>query len=245
MEKEKSVGVIGGMGPEATVDLMRRVIALTPAGDDADHIHMLVDNNPKVPSRIKALIEGTGESPGPFMAEMARGLERAGVDFLVIPCNTAHMYHAEVAEAVQIPVVNILDVTVRHVLERHPNIKKVGLLASTAVEMTRLYHEKFAQKGVRVLFPEAEQQHDVMTLIREVKAKSYDYDSLARYNAAATALKERGAECLILACTELSVIADKLVSDIPVYDASQLLAEHIVDQVKGEHKHVKPVLTDR
>src|ERR1700723_4357749 len=86
------VGIIGGMGPEATVDLMRRVIAATPARDDADHIHLLVDNNPKVPSRIAALIDGTGCDPAPALCEMAKGLEAQGADFLVIPCNTAHYY---------------------------------------------------------------------------------------------------------------------------------------------------------
>ncbi|MFB9848347.1 aspartate/glutamate racemase family protein [Oceanisphaera arctica] len=233
---EQTVGVIGGMGPEATVDLMRRVIAATPAWDDIDHIHMLVDNNPKVPSRIKALIEGTGESPAPFMAKMARGLERAGVDFLVIPCNTAHMYYPEVVAAVSIPVVNILDVTVQHVKRCQPNIRKVGMLASTAVENIRLYHDKFDVEDVETLFPSPEHQDNVMELIKRVKAKTHDADILARYHEAAEDLKSRGAECLVLACTELSVISDKLTTDLPVYDASQLLAEHIVYRVKGTIK---------
>ncbi len=86
---EKVVGIIGGMGPEATVDLMRRIIANTPALDDIDHIRCIVDNNPKIPSRIKALIEADGESPGPVMAAMGKSLEAYGVDFLAIPCNTA------------------------------------------------------------------------------------------------------------------------------------------------------------
>ena len=78
---EKVVGIIGGMGPDATVDFMQRIIKLTPAYDDCDHIRMLVDNNPKVPSRIKAIIEKTGQNPTPTMIEMARGLEKQGADF--------------------------------------------------------------------------------------------------------------------------------------------------------------------
>lgn len=233
---EQTVGVIGGMGPEATVDLMRRVIAATPAQDDVDHIHMLVDNNPKVPSRIKALIEGTGESPAPFMASMAQGLERAGANFLVIPCNTAHKYYPEVVTAVSIPVVNILDVTVQHVKHCQPNLRRVGMLASTAVENIRLYHDKFDVESVETLFPSLEHQNNVMRLIKQVKANAYDTDILAKYNEAAAYLKLMGAECIILACTELSVIADKLTIDLPVYDASQLLAENIVYRVKGAIK---------
>ena len=86
-------GIIGGMGPEATVDLMQRIIANTSAIDDVDHIRCIVDNNPKIPSRIKAILEQGGENPGPSMAEMARRLEKWGADFLVIPCNTAHYYY--------------------------------------------------------------------------------------------------------------------------------------------------------
>ena len=81
--KGKTVGVIGGMGPEATVDFLRRLVARTPARDDADHLRVLVDNNPKIPSRIAALIEGTGEDPTPVLCDMARGLQAQGADFLV------------------------------------------------------------------------------------------------------------------------------------------------------------------
>ena len=103
------IGVIGGMGPEATVDLMRRVIAATPAADDIDHVRMIVDNNPKVPSRLKALLDGTGDGPGPVLAGMARGLQSAGADVLVIPCNTAHFYLAPIRAAVSIPVGTSVD----------------------------------------------------------------------------------------------------------------------------------------
>src|SRR5436190_10023963 len=101
---EKIVGVIGGMGPEATVEFMRRLVAAVPAKDDADHLHVIADNNPKIPSRIKALIEGGGEDPAPVLTAMAQRLEAAGADFLVIPCNTAHYYLPQIAASVRIPV---------------------------------------------------------------------------------------------------------------------------------------------
>ena len=87
------VGIIGGMGPEATIDLMARIIELTPATEDSDHIHMLVDNNPKVPSRIDAIVNRAPIDPTPTLVAMAQGLERQGADYLVMPCNTAHAYH--------------------------------------------------------------------------------------------------------------------------------------------------------
>ena len=111
MSNQLTPGVIGGMGPEATIDLMYRVFEQTSASDDSGHIRLLVDNNPKVPSRIKAIIEGTGESPAPCMVQMAQGLVSQGADFLVIPCNTAHYYYQDVASSVDVPVINLLDIT--------------------------------------------------------------------------------------------------------------------------------------
>ena len=136
MDNEKVVGIIGGMGPEATVDMIAQVIRATPARDDIDHIRMLVDNNPKIPSRIKAVIEGTGESPAPCMGEMARNLVAWGDDFLVIPCNTAYYYYDAVQAAVDVPVLNMIDLTVDAIITENPTVRYPGLLASTAVLMT-------------------------------------------------------------------------------------------------------------
>ena len=109
---EKTVGVIGGMGPEATVEFMRRLVAAIPAQDDSDHLHVIADNNPKIPSRIKAILEGGGEDPTPVLVAMARKLEAMGADVLTIPCNTAHYYHPAIAEAVGIPVLDMVGLSV-------------------------------------------------------------------------------------------------------------------------------------
>ena len=230
--KEKIVGIIGGMGPEATVDLMSRVIKATPAKDDVDHVRMIVDNNPKVPSRIKVLIDGTGESPAPCMIDMARNLERCGADFLVIPCNTAHFYYADVAAAVSIPVINLIDLSACTVIKNQPAIKKVGMLASTAVLKTELYHQRFLTDDIEALFPEGRFQEDIMQLIKQVKANDVSDALLDRFTAAADNLLAQGAECLVIACTELSVLAEQLRTELRVYDANQLLAETIVKRVK-------------
>ncbi len=124
---EKVAGIIGGMGPEATVDLLQRVIKRTPVLDDKDHIRCIVDNDPKIPSRIKAIIEGKGEDPGPYLAKMARQLESWGADFLAIPCNTAHFYYESIANAVNIPVLNLIQLVVNHVKKTDPFCKKIGM----------------------------------------------------------------------------------------------------------------------
>lgn len=228
--RDKVVGIIGGMGPEATVDLMQRIISATPATDDVDHIRLLVDNNPKVPSRIKALIEGDGESPAPCMIDMAKGLVQQGADFLVIPCNTAHHYYPDVAAAVDIPVLNLIELTAEHVKSVQPNAKKIGLLASTALQIIHLYEPWFEKQNIQVMYPEPEHQTKLMDFIRAVKANRQTPEQLLDYNRAAENLAAQGAECLVIACTELSVIGSQLKTVLPVYDASDLLAKITVDK---------------
>ena len=100
---EKVIGIIGGMGPEATVELMRQIIRRTPASDDRDHVRMLVDNNPKVPSRIAFLLDGGTVVPTATLVRMAQGLERSGATVLAMPCNTAHAFAPAIRDAVGIP----------------------------------------------------------------------------------------------------------------------------------------------
>lgn len=228
---DRTVGIIGGMGPAATLDLMHRVIALTPASDDADHIRMLVDNNPKVPSRIKALIEKTGPSPGPAITQMARKLAEFGADFLAMPCNTAHHYYGEIAAAVDIPVLNIMQLVAEHVSRRHPGATRVGLLASSALQQIRLYEPYFEERGVDVCYPNIEGQSRLMQVIRSVKAgdAGLDYSGL---NDAVENLANAGADCLVIACTELSVVVGALRSSLPVYDGAEILAAEIVRRAR-------------
>lgn len=230
---EKIVGILGGMGPEATVDLMQRVILATPAADDADHIRMLVDNNPKVPSRIKALIEHTGVSPAPCLIAMAQGLERLGADFLAIPCNTAHHYYPDIAAAVTVPVINMIQLTVETIQARQAETRRIGLLASSALQRIKLYEPWFQALDIEVLYPQETGQEAVMQLIRGVKARNYSTEQLAAYNTAAKNLEQQGAQCLVIACTELSVLDDKLDSALPVYDAAALLADEIIRLAKA------------
>jgi aspartate racemase len=227
---EAVVGVIGGMGPEATVELMRRVIAETPAADDADHIRLIVDNNPKVPSRIKALIDGTGENPGPVMARMARGLEAAGADFLVIPCNTAHHYWSYAAEAVSIPVWNLVDLTLAQVVASVGAPAKLGILASPALRQVRLYDPSCAERSLQALYPQNDAH--LLQVIRAVKANGVGDAEIGLLQQAADELIASGADALVLACTEFSLLAQHLRADRPVLDTLQVLAEEIVRFVK-------------
>lgn len=229
------VGVLGGMGPDATVTFMQRVIDATPAVDDIDHVHLLVDNNPKVPSRIKALIDGDGENPGPVIAEMARRLERAGAAFLVIPCNTAHYYWQYAQDAVDIPVWHIVERTLDTVARSHPGAR-VGMLCSPALRKIGLYEGFVEEQGLSLVYPGDETA--VLEVIRAVKrGQGCHPDTLAAFARAADDLKARGADVLVLACTELSVIDRALDGSLPVVDSVRVLAEQVVAVAEG----VKPL----
>jgi aspartate racemase len=231
VKKEKIVGILGGMGPEATVDLMQRIIRLTPALDDADHIRCIVDNNPKVPSRIRAIIEGGGEDPGPCMADMGQRLASWGADFLVIACNTAHYYHGAVQQAVDIPVINLIDLVTNHVKDNFPEQDKVGILASPAVAMTGLYTERFKTLGMTDIWPDADHQACLLGVIKEIKKGNTGPGVRADYVAVCENLRQQGAQLAIVACTELSALDETLPVDF--LDAAEILAREIVAVAKN------------
>ena len=234
--KEKVVGILGGMGPDATVDLMQRIIRLTPALDDADHIRCIVDNNPKVPSRIKALIEGHGEDPGPCMADMGRRLEAWGADFLVIACNTAHYYYDAVQEAVGIPVINLIGLVARHIKTAFPNVDQVGILASPAVAKTGLYTRRLQQLGIGDVWPDTQHQEYLLGVIKSIKQGDCGERVIETYTDVCDHMKQKGVSLAIVACTELSAIGGQLPLDS--VDAADILAKEIV-QVATNRKDLK------
>lgn len=229
---EKIVGIIGGMGPEATVDLMDRIIKNTPAQDDIDHIRCIVDNNPKIPSRIKALLEGSGENPGPVMAEMARRLEVWGADFLCIPCNTAHNYYDYVKNAVSIPVLNLIDLTAQASLGYLRRGRRIGILASPAVRLTKLYSKAFEAYQVTSVYPDEETEKLLLDLIKSIKAGYTGDNEKHTLAAVADTLVGQQVDAIILACTELGIIARGMDFGVPVIDAAEILAKHVIKMAK-------------
>jgi aspartate racemase len=216
------VGIIGGMGPEATVDLMRRILAKTPANDDQDHVHLIVESNPKIPSRIAHLIEGTGMDPTPELIRIAVNLQRAGADALAIPCNTAHAYAHSIRRAVSIPLLDMVDLSAEKIASSR-RVARVGLLASSAVIATELYAKAFAGRGIAVIHPE--RQEEVMALIKAVKRGDTGSQVQAALGALALELANR-ADMLLIGCSELSVISVGITA--PYVDSLDVQAQAIV-----------------
>ena len=223
------VGIIGGMGPEATVDLMRRVIAKTPVRDDQDHIHLIVESNPKIPSRIAHLIEGSGPDPTPELVRVAANLQRAGADALAIPCNTAHAYADSIRRAVSIPLLDMVSLTVMEIAASGRT--RVGLLASTAVHNTALYATAFSAHGIATLLPPRQEQ--VMELIKAVKRGDTAVPAQAALGRIALEMADQ-ADVLLIGCSELSVIAAGIA--VPFVDSLDVLAQAVVSFASESHR---------
>ncbi len=227
----KTIGIMGGMGPMATVDLMKKIILATPASKDQDHIPMLVDNNSQIPDRTKAIM-GQGASPAPEMVKTAKRLMMAGADFIIIACNTAHYFLPEILPQISIPVLSIIDVTTNSALEK--GVKSVGLLATTGTVSTGLYQKKLEASGIQCITPPADKQHLIDDMIYQgVKANNENYDTHAVEELLAE-MQNAGAEAFILGCTEVPVAVSMYKLQGEFIDATDELAKAAIKFAKEE-----------
>ncbi|MEW6547611.1 MAG: amino acid racemase [Bacillota bacterium] len=226
--KDKVVGILGGMGPAATLDLLSKVLRHTPATRDQEHLRILVDINPKVPDRVAAILEG-GEDPGPVLVEMARGLERMGAGLLAIACNTAHYWWQATQEAVGVPVLHMIRETVRYLEGLDPVPRTAGLLASNAVVRVGLYQEALRDAGIEVVVPSDPAQERVMRVIWGVKGGEDPGSLQSLLRSVADEVVTRGAQCVIAGCTEIPIVLPFVGNlGVPVVDATDVLARAIV-----------------
>ncbi len=228
---EKTIGIMGGMGPEAGADLFLKILAATPAKCDQEHLHVILDSNAKTPERVAALLSG-GEDPTPMLQGSARRLEQAGANLLVVACNTAHYFHPRIVDAVKIPVLHIAEETVAAALRRYPNLKAVGVLGSDATVSLGLYRDRLQAKGLRAVEPSKEDQGMVMLVINAVKAGNKGPEVRAKIREVAERMAVQGAELLLTACTELPMVLQDGEASVPVLDPTQALAEATVRRAR-------------
>jgi len=223
----KTVGVLGGMGPDATVDFMASVIALTPANKDQDHIRMIVDHNPQVPDR-QAALRGDRSAVVGTLIGMALRLESAGADFLVMPCNTAHAFLGDVIPAIHVPFLHIIDETVGEVASQHPDSKKIGVMATTACIDTGIYQSALQAKGRSSLMPSGNQQPELMELIFRIKRGDKGTGVRKSMRQIAMLLESAGAELIVAACTEIPLVMGAADFDIPFVSSTEVLARRTI-----------------
>jgi len=221
------IGIIGGMGPEATVLFQQRLIAATPARDDADHIPLLIDMNPQIPSRIAWLIDGDGADPQPVLIEMARRLQTMGAVALAIPCNTAHHYGDAIADAVSAPLLNMPRLAAERAAQIVSKGGAVGILASPATQHIGLFQNALAPHGLKALYPDCGEE--LLKTIKRIKSAKHDAQDADILKKAAAEAASNGAECLFIGCTEFSLIKDAAEGFVPVIDTLDILVKAVVE----------------
>ncbi len=230
--REFKLGVLGGVGPAATVDFMRKVVRLTQAARDQDHIKMVVQQNPQIPDRTANLIGG-GEDPTIPLLATCKRLEADGAAAIVIPCNTAHAYVDRIQPYLGIPIVNMLSEVVAHLRTQLPAVGTVGLLATSGTVASGVYREVIKSAGMSLLVPDANHQAQVMLAIYGEKGVKAGFTSGAcsEYVAAAIEhLTAQGAQAVILGCTELPLVEleAKVRESMVLIDPTEILAARCV-----------------
>ncbi|MEO8243360.1 MAG: amino acid racemase [bacterium] len=221
----RRVGIIGGMGPQATILIMQKVLDAVKAQDDADHIPLIVDQNPQVPSRIRHLIEGGGENPGPILAAMARRLVAAGAEALAMPCNTAHYYAPAVCAAVSVPFLDMVESSVTHAARLAGQNRVIGILASPAVRQIGLFDAALAKSGLTALY--ASDEAAMLAAIRQIKAEGPQTMARQTLMRASDEMLARGAGIQMISCTEFSLIAESIALEAVVFDTLDRLVDDI------------------
>ena len=226
---EKVIGILGGMGPEATLDCFAKIIKNTPAKKDQEHLRVIIDSNPKVPDRTPAII-GDGESPVPTIVEGCRALERAGADFIIIPCVSAHFFLNEIQEQSNLPILSIVDAVSETIVRDYPEIKVVGLMATTGTVKGDKFQKRLAECGITTIVPSELVQARIMEAIYDIKnaqpkrpRKAITADLIAATEGLITQ-KPKGAQGIIAGCTEIPLALRPEHLSVPYFDALSILA---------------------
>lgn len=223
-------GIMGGMGPMATVDLFRKIIQNTPAQLDQDHIRIMIDNHPQIPSRITAIMEGT-ESPLEKLRESAKGLEQTGVVTMAMACNTAHYWFEEVQQSVGVPMIHLIDNAATYIKTSHPAPRKMMLLATSATVQTGLYQQSFYKQGLEIEIPTASEQKVIAAAIEDIKSGHIHNNSyLGKLLTMIAGYHCDGIEAFIGGCTELPMLFPYMEGNFEKYDPTLLLAQEVVRQ---------------
>lgn len=219
------LGVLGGMGPAATVDFLDKLVRVTDADRDQDHVPVVVWNDPRVPDRTDALCNG-GPDPTAALAAGAKALLSMGAELLVAICNTAHLFLPRVSALTGARFLSMIDATVDEVGALLPPGLPVGLVAGTATATSDLYAKPLADAGRPLVLPEPSEQDDVMAVIRAVKAGDLSPVTVRRLHLVVDRLRARGAGAVIAGCTELPILfARDPRPPLPVIDPTEVLAK--------------------
>lgn len=223
----KTIGILGGMGPLATVDIFKKIVTMTEAHCDNEHIPIIIDNNTLIPDRTSHIM-GRGESPVGELVRSALRLQGMGADAIIIACNTAHYYYDEVVKHVKIPVINMIEETAKEILKNRPEVKRVGLIATEGTCKAGVYKNMFDRFGIDLIQPDPENEQHIMDVIYGIKKGLKDIDP-TDFKHALKELKHQGAETLILGCTEIPIAFQMFDIHEDYIDASEVLVKRAIE----------------
>ncbi|MBJ90647.1 MAG: aspartate racemase [Woeseia sp.] len=229
---KKIVGVMGGMGPAATIDFMSKVMAQIDSARDQDHLHMIVDQDPTVPNRQVALASGLDDVT-PRITAMAKRLEESGAAFLVMVCNTAHAFLTGVDAEINIPLINIIEESVGEIDRLYPITSAVGVMATDGCLSSGLYQEAIQASGRKAVIPDDKNLDELMRLIHSIKAGKENGDISNAMAGVAQSLVARGAEVIIAGCTEIPIVFDGHSFDVPVISSTDVLVDRTLALAMG------------
>ena len=229
--KEKIIGILGGMGPEATIDLFQKIVKHSPAKQDQDHLRIIIDNNPKIPDRSQAILE-KGESLLPEMITTAKNLERAGANLIIMPCNTAHFFYDDLQKKINIPIIHMIKETAIYIHRAFTNIQRISLFATRGTYETMLYQTFLNKRDIETLIPTQDEQNKIMNIIYGIKAGNRldllkkDILKLAENQIA------KNAQGIIACCTEIPLIFKNGDINIPVINPTLILTQISIEKAK-------------
>lgn len=235
---KKTIGILGGMGPEATIHFYEMIIKQTKAATDQEHIKTIIYSNPEILPRTDAIL-GKGPSPAPLLVEGFKQLKDSGADFVVMPCVTAHYFYPEVKDQVDIPFISLLDESVKWAKKEVPDLGKAGLVASSGTLESRIFHDVFEQAGIEIIHPQEEEQAQVMEAIfgpKGIKAgftSGFPKETLVNI---AKVLVARGADAIIAGCTEVPLVLKDMDIPVPLIEPLRIAARACIIEARYEFK---------
>ena len=219
----KAIGIIGGMGPLATIDLYEKITINTRAEKDQDHIHIIIDSYPQIEDRTAYILHG-GKNPKDKLIESAKRLEIAGADALIMPCNTAHFFAKDIEKEVNIPLIHIVKSTAEAIKNKYPKANNIGLIATTGTLKTGVYADILKDYGYNIIELNEIIENNIMDCIyKGVKAgKTEEYVPL--FQKCVDEITDMGADVLIAGCTEIPILVPYVKAKVPFVDATLELA---------------------
>jgi aspartate racemase len=223
------LGILGGMGPEATADLYKNIVRLTPAVKDQEHIPTVIYSLPQTPDRV-ASIMSSDTAIYAYLREGVKLLEESGAKCIAIPCNTVHYFYDFMDSQTDVPIIHMIRETVTEIKKSYPNIKTVGLLATSGTIKTKLYQDELEKRGIKIIVPEDEViDEKVMKAIYGIKSRTDHQENEDLLAEAGQHVIDKGAELIVLGCTEIPLAFNPDRVDVPVVNATKVLAEKAIE----------------